>query len=309
MSPLDEAATGPAVVAVGGGHGQAATLRAARRYAGSVTAVVSLADDGGSSGRLRASLGLPPLGDLRTCLVALAAQDSALAAACQHRFPAEALLGSTPPGGQSPASSGPGHPLGNLLLAALATVTGDLQAALDEAGRLLGCEGRVVPASAGPVTLVAETPDGPVEGQVAVMGTSRIRRVRLAPPDPPASEAALEAIRQADQVVLGPGSLFTSVLAAAIVPGIAEALRSTRAQRVYVANLRPQVAETAGYDVAAHVAAIRAHGIPVDVVLADTSHIPLGEPGVPVVERPLADRPGHAHDPEQLAKALVDLLG
>ncbi len=309
MSPLHEAATGPAVVAVGGGHGQAATLRAARRYAGSVTAVVSLADDGGSSGRLRASLGLPPLGDLRTCLVALAAEDSALAAACQHRFPVEVLLGSTPPGGPSPASSGPGHPLGNLLLAALATVTGDLQAALDEAGRLLGCEGRVVPASASPVTLVAETPDGPVEGQVAVMGTSRIRRVRLAPPDPPASEAALEAFRQADQVVLGPGSLFTSVLAAAIVPGIAEALRSTRAQRVYVANLRPQVAETAGYDVAAHVAAIRAHGIPVDVVLADTSHIPLGEPGVPVVERPLADRQGHAHDPEQLAKALVDLLG
>lgn len=298
------------MVAVGGGHGQAATLRAARRYAASITAVVSLADDGGSSGRLRSSLGLPPLGDLRTCLVALAAEGSLLAAACEHRFPAAALAAGETSAGQAPLrGAGPDHPLGNLLLAALARVTGSLQGALDETGRLLGCAGRVVPASAAEVTLVAETPEGAVQGQVAVMGTSRIRRVRLEPPDPPATAEACAAILQADQVVLGPGSLFTSVLAAAVVPGITTALRSTAAQRVYVANLRPQVAETAGFDVAAHVAALQDHGIPVDVVLADTTEIALGEVGVPVVERSLADPAGRGHDPEQLAKALVDLLG
>lgn len=285
---------GPAVVAVGGGHGQAMTLRAVRRYAGTVTAVVSVADDGGSSGRLRRQLGIVPPGDLRMCLVALADDHSMLAAAFSHRFAGEDLGG---------------HALGNVVVAGLLASCGDVQTALDEAGRLLHAEGRVVPASYEPVVLKAEAQDGTVEGQSAIGRTAHIRRVSLVPEDPPAAPPAVDAIVHADQVVLGPGSLYTSVLAAATVPGIADALRRTHGRRVYVANLRPQPAETDGYDVAAHVAALAAHGIPVDAVVADPATIALGAvPGEVVVES-LADSGGAAHDPVRLAAVLSRLVG
>ena len=319
-------AHGPRVVAIGGGHGQAATLRAARHYAGTLTAVVSVADDGGSSGRLRRDLGMVPPGDLRTCLVALAGEGSLLAAAFEHRFP-EALVPPVADTGTAAGARGPGaeaaggqlasrdpanrrgHALGNLVLAGLLAVTGDVQAAVDEAAALLQAAGRVVPVSYEPVVLAAESAGGAVEGQTAVMRTARIRRMTLRPADPPAAPAAVAAIAAADQVILGPGSLYTSVLAAAMVPGVAAALRATSARRVYVCNLRPQAAETEGYDVSDHVAALAAHGIPVDVVLCDTAGIGLGSPGVPVVQRPLAKASGLAHDPAQLAKALADLVG
>lgn len=327
---------GPDVVAVGGGHGQAVTLRAARRYAGRVTGVVSVADDGGSSGRLRRELGIVPPGDIRTCLVALAAEGSLLARAFEHRFAAVVGKGvadgcrcaSAADGGGGAASGAladavavghdgastadgdhRGHALGNLVLAGLLAVSGDLQVAVDEAAALLGAVGRVVPATDRPVVLVADAEGGQVAGQTAVMRTARIRRVSLEPAHPVASPEAVAAIERADQVVLGPGSLYTSVLAAAAVPAVAEALRATAAQRVYVANLRPQPAETAGYDVGDHVAALAAHGIPVDVVLCDTTAIALGQVTVPVVDRPLAKANGLAHDDGRLATALADLLG
>lgn len=290
------------VVAVGGGHGQAATLRAARTYARELTAVVTVADDGGSSGRLRRDFGIVPPGDIRTCLGALADPGSTLARAFEHRFPADRGTPDAP-------GDCRGHALGNLVLAGLMEVTGDVQAAVDEAARLLGAVGRVVPATYTPVVLAAETAGGAVEGQTAVMRTAAIRRVSLVPPDPEPAPAALAAIAVADQVVLGPGSLYTSVLAAASVPGVAAAIRDTSARRVYVANLRPQAAETEGYDVGDHVAALEAHGIPVDVVLCDTSAMALGAPGVPVVDRPLARANGLAHDVDKLAQALADLLG
>jgi uncharacterized cofD-like protein len=285
---------GPRVVAVGGGHGLAATLRAARRYAGELTAVVSVADDGGSSGRLRRQLDIIPPGDLRQCLVALAGEGSALAEAFEHRFEADELTG---------------HALGNLLIAALMASGGDPQAGLDEAARLLDAVGRVVPAATEPVVLKAEADAGEVEGQSAVKRTGHIHRVFLVPADPPASPAALEALARADQVVVGPGSLFTSVVAAVAVPGVAEAVRRSPGRRVYVANLRPEGEETVGYDVAAHVAALAAHGVTVDVVLADPSAMALGRPGVPVVTAPLAKANGRAHDPERLAVALRPLVG
>lgn len=296
------------VVAVGGGHGQAATLRAARTYAGELTAVVTVADDGGSSGRLRRDFGIVPPGDIRTCLGALADPGSLLARAFDYRFPAEGPRadGGTPAPGPGDCR---GHALGNLVLAGLMEVTGDVQVAVDEVARLLGAVGRVVPATYTPVVLAAETAGGPVEGQTAVMGSVAIRRVSLLPPDPEASPAAVAAIAAADQVLLGPGSLYTSVLAAAAVPGVAAALRETGARRVYVANLRQQEAETEGYDVGDHVAALQAHGVPVDVVLCDTAGIALGSPGVPVVDRPLARPNGLAHDADRLAQALSDLLG
>jgi uncharacterized cofD-like protein len=290
MSP-----SGPRVVAVGGGHGLAASLGAARRFAGVLTAVVSVADDGGSSGRLREQLGIVPPGDLRKCLVALAAPGSVLGQAFEHRFEGEDIGG---------------HALGNLVIAGLVSAAGELQAGLDEAGRLLGAVGRVVPATTEPVVLKAEAAGGEIEGQSAVHRTPHIRRVSLVPADPPASPAALSAVAQADMVVIGPGSLFTSVLAVLAVPALAQAVRSSPGRRVYVANLRPQPAETAGFDVAAHVQALAAHGVDVDVVLADDAAIALGKVGVPVVVDRLT-RPdgGPGHDPERLASALAGLVG
>jgi uncharacterized cofD-like protein len=284
------------VVAVGGGHGLAATLRAARVYAGEITAVVSVADDGGSSGRLRRQLGIVPPGDLRKCLVALADESSALAEAFEQRFDSE-------------AAELTGHALGNLVLAGLVATTRDLQRALDEAGRLLGAHGRVVPAACEPVVLKALSTAGEVEGQTAVAGTGEILQVSLVPSDPPASPSALEALGRAEQVIIGPGSLFTSVLAAIAVPQLARAIRDSPADKVYVANLRTQEAETEGYDVGAHVRALKAHGVDVDVVVADTSGIQLGEVGVRVVQGDFARRNGLAHDPGKLAVALSGLVG
>jgi len=288
------AAQGPRVVAIGGGHGLAATLRAVRTYTDRVTAIVSVADDGGSSGRLRELRHIIPPGDLRKCLIALAEPGSLLATAFDHRFTEEELAG---------------HSLGNLVLAGLMDLTGDPVAALDEACRLLGVTGRVLPTTTEPVVLKARSDGGEVTGQVAVNGTDHIRAVSLVPADPPAPEAAVAALAAADQIVLGPGSLFTSVLAAVAVPGIRDGINRASAQRVYVCNLRPQDPETAGFDVAMHVAALLAHGVAVDQVVCDSSGIAVGTPAVPVVDVALARPNGLAHDPSRLAEILVDLLG
>ncbi len=281
-------------MAIGGGHGLAATLRAVRTYTGRVTAIVSVADDGGSSGRLRELLHIIPPGDLRKCLVALAEPGSLLASAFEYRFGEEELAG---------------HALGNLILAGLIDGTNDPVAALDEACRLLGVEGRILPATTDPVVLKAEAEGGPVAGQVAVSATDNIRRVSLVPADPPAPHQALAALEQAEQIVLGPGSLFTSVLAAIAVPEIRAGINRSGATKVYVCNLRPQVPETEGFDVARHVEALVAHGVDVDVTVCDTSSLALGNPRVPVVDVPLARANGMAHDPTKLASTLSDLLG
>lgn len=286
----------PRVVALGGGHGLAATLQAVRRYAGDVTAVVSVADDGGSSGRLRETFHIPPPGDLRRCLVALGDSDSVWARACEHRFDAGELEG---------------HALGNLIIAGLAATTGDFIGALDQTGRLVGATGRVLPATTTPVVLKAEAGGGEVEGQVAVATAGRIRRVSLVPPDAEAPDAVLEAIATADQVVLGPGSLYTSVLAVTSVPGIAEALARTPARKVYVCNLRPQEPETAGYDGGAHVAALVTHDVHVHTMLLDPGAMEIGAlpSGLETLRRSLARPDGAGHDPIRLAEALSGLVG
>lgn len=288
----------PAVVAIGGGHGQAASLRAIRRYAGKITAVVSVADDGGSSGRLREMLGIPAPGDIRKCLGALLPEGSAMAMALEHRFGEGELEG---------------HALGNLVIAALAAATGDFVSGVAETCRVLGVEGAVLPATTVPVVLKAETPDAELQGQVAISQAGHIGQVSLVPPDAEPPPAALAAILEADQIVIGPGSLYTSVLAACTVPALRLALIKAGergAQRVYVSNLREQQPETAGYDVAAHVHALWAHGIACDVVLADTAGIPLGvvDPGPLVVEAPIAAAGGLVHDPAPLSAALAHLL-
>ncbi|MGD0881618.1 MAG: uridine diphosphate-N-acetylglucosamine-binding protein YvcK [Acidimicrobiales bacterium] len=285
---------GPRVVAIGGGHGLAATLRAVRTYTDQVTAIVSVADDGGSSGRLRELLHIIPPGDLRKCLIALAEPGSPLAVAFGHRFTEEELAG---------------HSLGNLILAGLMDGSRDPVGALDEACRLLGVSGRVLPATTEPVVLKADAECGQVTGQVAVNGTDHIHRVSLVPADPPAPEAAVAALADADQILLGPGSLFTSVLAAVAVPAIREGIGRSTATRVYICNLRPQDPETASFDVAMHVDALVAHGITVDVVVCDLSGIEAGSPSVPLVDAALARPNGLAHDPAKLASTLADLLG
>ena len=291
---------GPHVVALGGGHGLASTLRAARVYAGRLTAVVSVADDGGSSGRLREIAGIPAPGDLRRCLVAMSADGSAWGPAFEYRFP-------------SGSGDLEGHALGNLIIAGLANVTGNFAKALDLASDLVGAIGRVVPATSVPVVLKAEVSGQEVLGQVAVSETSgQISCVSIVPPDAPVPAEALQAIAQADQVILGPGSLYTSVLAVAAVPGIRAALEARTSGRVYVCNLRPQPPETAGFGEYEHLRAVLDHGIPVDVMVCGSVSGPAGTgpgvlAGVPVVRADLARPDGTGHDPEGLAAVLSGL--
>lgn len=283
------------VVALGGGHGLAVTLRALAEVVGEPVGVVSMADDGGSSGRLRAALGVAPPGDVRKCLVALAEPGSLWARAFEHRFGAGELAD---------------HALGNLVLAGLAEVTGSLEQAIGEAGRLLGCAGRVLPATVGPVELSARVAGGRVEGQAAVALTRAIHALELRPPDPEVPASVLDAIARADLVLLGPGSLYTSVLAVAAVPRIRAALRQAAAPKVWVANLAAQVGETEGYDVAAHFDALRRHEVPVDGVVVDPAGLPLGTlpAGLDVMRRTLAARDGRAHDPALLGCWVAELL-
>jgi uncharacterized cofD-like protein len=260
--------------------------------------VVATADDGGSTGRLRGALDVPAPGDLRRCIEAMAGdRGGALAAALDYRF-----------GGTDVE----GHALGNLLLVGLSQATGDFVGAVDELCRLVGLDpasGWVVPATTAPVTLRAETAAGEcVTGQVAIAHSVGIERLAVEPAGVPAPDRALAALADADQVVLGPGSLFTSVLAAAAVDDVREALRRAPGRRVYVCNVRAEAGETRGYDVAAHVEALRRHGIEPDVVLAQRGALSPGAVGVEVVEADVARPHGLAHDPSRLAAALSALV-
>lgn len=284
----------PKVVAVGGGRGLAATLRAVSTFTDDVVAVVSVADDGGSSGRLRELLNVMPPGDLRKCLVALAEPDSLLATAFAHRFAEEELAG---------------HALGNLVITGLIEAAGDAVAGLDEACRLLGVRGRVLPATTVPVILRADSDGGAVAGQVAVMGTTHIRHVALEPDDAAPPDAVVDALTEADLIIIGPGSLFTSVLAALVVPGIRDAIAHSSARTVYICNLRQQHPETSGFDVGMHLAALVAHGIVPQVAVYDPSALSLGSTPIPVVGASLGGVNGRTHDPAKLASTLTHLLG
>jgi uncharacterized cofD-like protein len=280
------------VVAIGGGHGLARTLGAARQYAKSITAVVSVADDGGSSGRLRRDFAIPPPGDIRRALVALLPTESPLGNALGYRFDAGELQG---------------HAFGNLFLAALAAECGTFIAGLEEACRLLGTVGDVLPSASVPVTLCAEAAGRVVAGQVAIMRERDISRVTLDPPDTEAPDAVLDAIGAADQIIVGPGSLYTSVLAALAPAGMTTAIDKSRAQTVYVANLKEQEPETTGYDVGRHLFALDAHGFVPDIVLVDRRWIEIGDlpPAIEVLCADLATLSGANHDEELLGKILA----
>lgn len=281
----------PNVVALGGGHGLSTTLEALRDLAGELTAVVSVADDGGSSGRLRRELGIIAPGDMRRCLAALT-PPGLVRSAIDHRFGSGALTG---------------HPAGNILLAALLENTDDPVAAMDAAVAMVGARGRILPASRVRVDLMADTDHGVVRGQVAVARTGAIHRLHTSPADPPVPLEVEAAIHAADVVIVGPGSLYTSVLAAA-VPGVRRAIDASNALVVYVANLGPEPGETDGYDLADHVAAVRAHGIDPDVVLADVSMAVSDDLRSRVTRRPLRIEGGLEHQPTLLAAAVGDLV-
>jgi uncharacterized cofD-like protein len=245
------------IVALGGGHGLYATLSAARRLTPHITAVVTVADDGGSSGRLRSELDIVPPGDLRMALAALASDSPhgrLWATIIQHRFSGSGALA--------------GHPIGNLILAGLNEVLADPVAALDELGRVLGLKGRVLPMC--PIALQIEADVAGLEsdprmsrvirGQVAVATTpGKVRRVRLLPGHPPATRQAVDAIMNADLVVLGPGSWFTSVIPHVLVPDLLAALRATSARRALVLNLAAEPGETAGFSAERHLHVLSQH--------------------------------------------------
>jgi len=293
---------GPKVVALGGGHGLSVALRALREYAGEITAIVSVADDGGSSGRLRRDLDVPAPGDLRRCLVALAqADDAPLSIAFEHRFTWGELAG---------------HALGNLVLVGLAETIGDLTAALDEAGRMLGAVGRVLPATLEPVSMTACVGETRVTGQVAIAAAGehdRIRDVGLEPPDAAPPSDALRALAEADQVVIAPGSLYTSIVAVLCVPALRDAIRGARGTVVQVANLDTEN-ETRRHDGTDHLMTVRDHGGRVDAFVFDPDHGLAVDPeavaaiGVRPVPVPISQADGLCHDPLQLAKALSALL-
>lgn len=265
----------PKVVALGGGMGLSASLAALRRITGDLTAIVTVADDGGSSGRLRDELGVLPPGDLRKALAALCGDDAwgrTWSEVIQHRFKSSGALHD--------------HAVGNLLIVALWEQLGDHVQALDLVGKLLGAHGRVLPMSAVPLELEARVrghdparPDGlsTVRGQATVALTpGEVQQVMLVPDDPPAVPEAVEAVLDADWVVLGPGSWFSSVIPHLLVPRLRDALHQTRARRVLSLNLAPQPGETDGFSPQRHVEVLVQHApkLTFDVVLADRAAVP-----------------------------------
>jgi uncharacterized cofD-like protein len=267
-------ARGPRIVAIGGGTGLSTLLRGLKEHTSNLTAIVTVADDGGSSGVLREQLGIPPVGDIRNCIVALADAEPLMSEVLQYRFP------ETPGGDVVPGETHglAGHALGNLLIAAMTAVEGgDFEDGIRLMNRILAVRGQVVPASSTPLTLHAALLDGTiVDGQSHIMRTAGVDRVWISPAEVEASEDALAAIAEADLIVLGPGSLFTSLLPSLLIPAIRDAVLRATAPRIYVCNVATQDGETSGFDLAAHVEALVAHTSPeiVDIVLANNHLVP-----------------------------------
>jgi len=244
---------GPRIVAIGGGHGLATLLRGLKAYTYNITAVVTVADDGGSSGRLRRERGILPPGDIRNCLAALSNDEALLSQLFQYRFP---------DGEQSLE----GHSFGNLFISALAELTGSFEEAVAESGRVLAVSGRVLPSTLHDVKLVADVSLPHLVGEVRIRGESqipeyqgRVRRVWLDPDNPPAFPETIRALLNAELIVVGPGSLYTSILPNLLVPDLAEALRASRALKIYVCNVATQPGETDNYSCGDHIRAIEDH--------------------------------------------------
>jgi uncharacterized cofD-like protein len=305
--------TGRKAVAIGGGTGLPLVLRCMLQAGLDPTAVVTMADDGGSSGHLRRELGILPPGDIRNCLVALADPGSELAPVFQYRFAAGDGLA--------------GHAIGNLIIAALVDLEGGFAEAVEAAGRMLGVRGRVVPSTLADVVLSGRDSAGRLLiGQARIAESEGpVSRVSLEPHDAPAYGPALDAIRDADVVVIGPGSLFTSIIPNFLVSGVTDALRASDALVVYVCNVANMRGETSGMDAADHMDALIAHGLDglIDVALVDVpaepasrKHVQAGEEqirrieahGVRVVAADLTNASDPVrHDQDRLLAALSEV--
>ncbi|MDO8148585.1 MULTISPECIES: uridine diphosphate-N-acetylglucosamine-binding protein YvcK [Isoptericola] len=314
MTPdREESSGGPAVTALGGGHGLSASLGALRLLTERLTAVVTVADDGGSSGRLRQELGVVPPGDLRMALAALCDDSEwgrTWSGLLQHRFASDGELD--------------GHAMGNLLIAALWQRLGNTVEGLDWVGRLLGARGRVLPMSSVPLVVEADVSDGDVCS--TVVGQSRVavtdalvEQLRLVPSDPPACPEAVRAVLDADWVVMGPGSWYSSVLVHLLVPELAAALHRTTARRCVTLNLSAERGETHGLSASQHLEALSKHapGLRVDAVLADPSQVDdrgdlertAADLGARLVIRQVGRGDGTSrHDPLRLAAAYHDVF-
>ncbi|MBE9126167.1 MULTISPECIES: gluconeogenesis factor YvcK family protein [unclassified Coleofasciculus] len=235
---------GPKIVVVGGGTGLSTLLRGLKVYSANITAIVTVADDGGSSGRLRQEFGVLPPGDIRNCLAALADQEKLLTELFQYRFKAGSGL--------------VGHSFGNLFLTAMSNITGDLERAIAASSQVLAVRGRVLPATLSDVCLWAELADGRrIEGESNITeANGKIIKIGCTPENPPALPAVIKAIDEADYIIIGPGSLYTSIIPNLLVPEIAEALASRSVPRIYVCNVMTQPGETDGYSVSEHIRAI-----------------------------------------------------
>lgn len=309
---------GPRIVVIGGGHGLSTLLRGLKTYTHNITAVVSVADDGGSSGRLRRTMGILPPGDIRNCLAALSNDEALLAQLFQYRFP-------------SSSDGLDGHSFGNLFISALAEITGSFEEAVAESGRVLAVHGQVLPATLHDVRLVADVVLPHMVNEVRVEGESqipessgRVRRVWLEPNDPSAYPGVIQAILGAELIVIGPGSLYTSILPNLLVPDIASAIRASRAMKIYVSNVATQAGETDGYTCGDHVRVLEEHvgtgffdlvlcNHRYDIPLPDHVDWVLAEDDLDVdhaVHRAdllNIDHPWR-HDSEKLAQVLIDLL-
>ena len=302
---------GPKVVAIGGGTGLARVLEAIRSYAGTIDAVVTVADDGGSSGRLAPELDIPPPGDIRKCLIALTPDESVWRRLFEHRFTEADVQG---------------HSLGNLIIAALAEIEGSFELALRSCEHLLGALGSVIPASPLHLGLEAIIDGVPVSGQVNIsLARGTVERIGVTPDDAPATESAIYAIESADQIVLGPGSLYTSVIAALIVPGIVDAVNRSDAKLVYVTNIVTQDGESLDMDAADHLdALLRTTGVrPPGAIVANDSPVSVDPPlealvvdgeaiatyGGDLVTADLLDKDAEppSHDPALLGEVLRGL--
>ena len=303
---------GPRVVAIGGGHGLAQALEAALSYASHVTAVVTVGDDGGSSGRLTSTLEIPPPGDIRKCLLALSPEPTVFRELFGYRFDSTDVAG---------------HSLGNLMLAALTELMGDdFDAAVRVASGMLGTVGQVVPVARKSLHLQAVVDGALVDGQAAITRSrGNLTELRLVPADEPANPHAIEAVLSADQILIGPGSLFTSVIAALAVPGMADALHTAPGHVVFISNLVTQDGETLGMTCSDHLEALRRVGGvdvtgtivahrgdldvegPIEHVRADKAE--LATMGWDVVEADLVDLQADwpQHDPIRLGRVLAQL--
>jgi uncharacterized cofD-like protein len=306
---------GPRIVAIGGGTGLSTLLRGLKEHSDNITAIVTVADDGGSSGRLRRELGVLPPGDFRPFIVALADVEPLMTKLFQYRF--------------GEGSGLEGHSFGNLYIAAMTAITGNFEKAIRESSRVLAVTGQILPSTLADVTLCAEFDDRVVSGESAIPKTRKpIKRIFLKPDHIPGHPEAVRAILQADLIVIGPGSLFTSVLPNLLVPDIAQALRASGAVRVYVCNVCTQEGETEGYKVEDHLRVLSEHlGTQVfDYVLANdnfatTAELPVGVQMVKVGAETGVDFPGEViavdvvddrqplrHDPQKLAQNIIQLF-